>query len=310
MYQIPRYNYGNYGRSATAVPSITPSPKTSEAIPQVSSNYKDTPATAPINTSTPVASQAFDTMTGVLCTQPIEFPNAAVGENLLVKYTDLVQRIKNDAQKQYDVFETVYEWADLVWKSGYVVLQMVDPTGIGSGVWYYLQERSGDSYSAHLAQLKSDIESGAADPKIVNKIAVISGVTDEAEQIRNVIYQLPSNELPIRLKELHSLRQRIVRTMGVISNLFGSIPYQIGYYYSLTIIDMNLKAICDRIKGIDPNIPQVVAITPALPPPANINQFVPEGGVYDAFEKQGQSGGKGGLVLLGIAALVGGALLL
>mgnify|MGYP003671873836 CR=1 FL=1 len=305
-------NYGGVNSPVHSTKTVSvPTANKTVYLPEQSSGVSISQKTATVNL-TPDSQASWNSMTAIKCSQTIEFPNAQVGENLLAKYTELVQRTRNQAEKKLETANTIVEWSNLVWQAGFVILQYMEPTGLGSAVWGFLYKNSSEGYSTMLSQLQQEVQNGTADPEIVLKLAVISGATDEESKIRQAIYGLPMSQMSSRLQELQGLRQRIVNTMGVISSLFDSVGYQIGYYYALTTIDMNLKAICDRMQGVDPSVPQVILTTPALPPPADIKTFVPSGVVAEVFNDPSRyrKSKKGKLLLLGLAAAIGGALLL
>jgi hypothetical protein len=180
-----------------------------------------------------------------------------------------------------------------VWRVGYIVVGFVGGGKVGAAVWGLLHEYSSESYAQYLSQLQQDIADGIADPKIVEKIAVISGAIDEYSTIRGVVDSMQSNELFSRLTELAKMRERMKKTMGEKSPVgrlvWGSVSYQIGYYYAMTIIDLNIMAICDRLKGIDPSVPSVSMVNPTLPPPTDPKLVLPPGTVLDRFENPPKS---------------------
>ena len=246
-----------------------------------------------VDLSPQTAQEIFDSMVSVKCSIAIEYPSPAIGENLLVKYTEHVQRIKDDAQKQYDTWETIFEWSEIVWQAGYIVVSFVGGGALGAQVWGLLHSVSTKGYGVYLDQLQQDIADGVADQRVVEKIAVISGAVDEYSGIRQVVDQMPSNELTSRLTELRKIRKTVVSTMGPNSvaslTVFRSTSYQVGYYYALTIIDLNIKAICDRMRGIDPSVPQAVLTDVTLPPPTDAGIVLPPTSVLDRFENPPKS---------------------
>ena len=211
----------------------------------------------------------------------------------MVKYENLVAVRKAKAQSQHDTYRAIFEFAEVIWQAGYVVLGLVEPTGLGATVWGYLHDMSGDQYASVLNSLQEEIQNGFADPKVIHKIAVISGATTEAQDIRSVINSLPQRDLSSRLTELVKLRDVWIKIMGPnsvqSSFVWGSVGYQVGYYYSMTILDMNIKAICNRMKGIDPNVPQLVVTGAQIPPAADLSKVLPPGAIFDRLENPPRS---------------------
>ena len=210
------------------------------------------------------------------CSISRDLPNQDLAAQLTIEYTDKLKQMRENAEDEFELWDGIYNWMNMVWAAGGAVVGMVGAAIGGGGgakvatiAWGWLAKMAESSYASHLDALQAEIDAGVVSEDILAQLGIIAGSEDAYQDIADQVNQIPADQLNERLESLDLEAKALKAQMEALETipLVGlSLPNKIGYYASRATIEMNIVAICDRMRSVQPDVPQsTVSMQPYYP---------------------------------------------
>ena len=234
--------------------------------------------TTSVSLNTPTVKSIVDSAIASKCMISRDFPNKGVALELTNQYMQKMKQIYNRAQEKQEFFESIYEWAGYVWDVGAFVVGFIGGSfggAIGGKVaviaWKWLESVAETQYGEHLDDLQLALEEGIASEDILAQLGTIGGSEEAYEATYEYVMTIPENNLQSLLQE-QTQRLKLMKKASQFTPVgMWTVAYKIGYFFALTTLELNIAAICSRLRIGDPSVPS---------PTVNTDPYFP-GGMQD-----------------------------
>jgi len=241
-----------------------------------------------------------------------EFPNNQLATLLGDRYAALIERRQEGAQKTLEAAEMAasidqYIWAAMGIVANIIVTSFTGGTGtaLASAAIGYLAEKSTASVDAWVARLEEQLAAGAADPEVINKIALIAGDPNAISVVVQAVDQVPKGEL-------HPYLDNLIQQYKVYKNVVipsypafifdSSVELQIKMYSALATTSYTIQVVCDRL--LEEETPMTISASGVtIAPSGSSLPSDSEGTVRGDGTGVDTNGGGGTLALLALLGL-------
>ncbi len=266
-------------------------------------------------TNTPTIDNVARQSVMMKCGIEREFPNSQLATLLGDKYAALIDRQLEDSQKTLDNVNFAASIDQYLWAAVGVVANMIvtavtggTGTALAGAAVSFLAKMSTASVDEWVVRLEEQLAAGAADPEMINQIALIAGDPTAISVVVQAVDQIPQNELPSYLDNVIS-QYRMYRDVVIPAYpafIFdNSVKLQIKMYSALAVTAYTIQIVCDRLlQDNTPLVPTQSSVSVALAPSGSSLPSESEGTVRgDGTGTDDKKGGGGTLALLALLGL-------